>query len=101
MGRQPRYFLAPEHGSRERWLVSYTDIMTILLILFVAVAAKGVQRTQPKPASRPAAANPLESARVALVRGGLHPRMEARGLVISLPQTILFPSGEDTIVPSA
>jgi chemotaxis protein MotB len=32
---------------------------------------------------------------------GLDSRMEARGLVISLPQAILFPSGEDHVMPAA
>lgn len=32
---------------------------------------------------------------------GLDSHLEQRGLVISLPQAILFPSGEDHIVPAA
>lgn len=104
MPRKPRYFQPAESGTRERWLVSYTDVMTILLILFVSVAAKGVHRTPPPtPPTVPRAepVTPLQRAKIALEQGGLHPRLEARGLVISLPQTILFPSGEDTIAPSA
>jgi len=32
---------------------------------------------------------------------GLDSRLEKRGLVISLPQAILFPSGEDHVLPAA
>ena len=32
---------------------------------------------------------------------GLDSRLEARGLVISLPQAVLFPSGEDHVMPTA
>ncbi len=96
--------------GRERWLVSYTDVITILLILFVAIAAKGVQQRlpvqRPKPLPPPAVTplpshTPLEAAKGTLERGGFEPKLEARGLVISLPQAILFPSGEDRISPAA
>jgi len=36
-----------------------------------------------------------------LKQEGLDSRLEKRGLVISLPQAILFPSGEDHILPGA
>ena len=86
------------HSARDRWMVSYTDVMTILLILFVALAAKAVQ--QPGGArSQPAISQTAVSK--ALESRGIHPSLEARGLVISLPQTILYPSGDDEISPSA
>jgi chemotaxis protein MotB len=131
---KPKYLEAEHGGQRERWLVSYTDFVTILLILFVAIAAQGVHSAQtpppppPQPKPKAVATTPVEavtkpeptasqqeSARespqeshAALVRAdeklrsqGLDSRLEKRGLVISLPQAILFPSGEDHVLPAA
>ena len=99
MSRRPKYF-QNEHAGRDRWMVSYTDVMTILLILFVAVAARAVQQaTAPPPVS---ASHPnLTQAKANLEAHGFRPSMEARGLVISLPQTVLYPSGEDRVSPGA
>lgn len=119
MVRKPRYLQAEQGGSKERWLVSYTDFVTILMILFVSIAAQGfrapqlahaAQTTQPlKPATKPAPAptpkpqpSPaLAQADLRLRQQGIDSHVEKRGLVITLPQEILFPSGEDSLVPSA
>jgi Membrane MotB of proton-channel complex MotA/MotB len=53
MALRPGY-LQPETVSHNRWLISYTDIVTVLLILFVAVAAQGL-RERPVPAAPVAA----------------------------------------------
>ncbi len=123
---KPKYLEAEHGGQRERWLISYTDFVTILLILFVAIAAQGLHSAQnpppPPPQPKVKAASigavdaattpqPTESAQeshAALVRAdeklrsqGLDSRLEKRGLVISLPQAILFPSGEDHVLPAA
>lgn len=123
---KPKYLEAEQGGQRERWLVSYTDFVTILLILFVAIAAQGMHSAQtpppppPQPKVKAAATQPAEAAtdpqstesaqesHAALVRAdeklrsqGLDSRLEKRGLVISLPQAILFPSGEDHVLPAA
>ena len=156
MLRRPAY-LQPERGGRERWLISYTDILTLLLILFVAMAAQSVgqqqgskpeskpqppatastqvstqpavqsnpalpaKEEQPAPAMVPAASEPpipqapnptqapppnpshdaLVRAEARLKERGLDLHLEARGLVISLPQAILFGSGDDHINHSA
>lgn len=127
-GMSPKFkplYLKPEHGGqRERWLISYTDFITILLILFVAIATQGLHsiQTPPKPvqaatpAPRPqppqtpqAQPKPAQPARdPVLVQAleklraqGLDSHLEERGLVISLPQAILYPSGEDHIVSAA
>ena len=147
MLRKPSYFQADRAG-RERWLISYTDILTLLLVLFVAMAAQSVgqsqahiaeskapaktattpavqapvqtaapapaadepalpaaQATPSKPADGPQKANTsheaLVRAEARLKQQGLDLRLEARGLVISLPQAILFASGDDRINPSA
>jgi chemotaxis protein MotB len=124
---KPRYLEAEHHGQRESWLVSYTDFVTILLILFVAIAAQSLHPPQPPQPKPTLAAKPkpepeikpqpgispepeilkddphrvLAEAEQKLQQEGLDSRLEKRGLVISLPQAILFPSGEDHVMPSA
>jgi chemotaxis protein MotB len=139
----PKYYLPAENGQRDRWMISYMDVITILLIFFVAIAAQSLERLRPNPVAAAATAagppatpsaamtkapsaeprkqpstadqtiNPrpdatVPEARQTLVRAqqslekhGLDMRLEPRGLVISLPQAILFPSGEDRISPQA
>lgn len=95
-------------GTGQRWIFSYADILTILLVLFVAVAAQDLRKAeaQPRPAppKPPAAAEPyhdlLGTQRI-LEERGLNPKLEPRGLVVSLPQAILFPSGDDRVSPAA
>lgn len=119
----PRYFRSSRDG-RERWLVSYTDILTLLLILFIAMAAQaigqsqaraGAQKAAPEiipqvslktPSAEPAPPEPDRNeplARTAdrLREQGLDATLEPRGLLISLPQPVLFASGDDRISPSA
>lgn len=129
---KPKYLQSEHGGQRESWLISYTDFVTVLLILFVAIAAQGLhpaqaaRQQQPAPkaqrvqaalvqtapvdaAAKPHPPEPAESAgHQALVLAdeklksqGLDSRLEKRGLVISLPQAILFPSGEDQVLPAA
>jgi chemotaxis protein MotB len=128
---KPRYFQT-ETAGRDRWMISYMDVLTILLIFFVAIAAHGIPDLQtpglprgsgaaaakkeilPKPEPKSdaspkiqeALASPADSphspALLAIKeklerQQGLDLRIEARGLVISMPQTVLFPSGEDQI----
>jgi chemotaxis protein MotB len=129
---KPKYLQADNGGQRERWLISYTDLITILLILFAAVAAQGLHSSgtsaprqalaqitlpahavpaqavpkppsaPPPPASKPVSQDPiLIQAEKKLQALGLDSRLEKRGLVISLPQAVLFPSGEDRVMPAA
>ena len=116
--------LANAQSARDRWMVSYTDVMTILLILFVALAAKAVQQPPASgaaltrseaalaslspdkatdgasPVVQPAAVSQT-ALKSALDSRGIRATIEPRGLVISLPQAILYPSGEDRISPGA
>lgn len=103
----PKY-LQPEGAGRDRWMVSYMDVLTIMLIFFVALAARNLPPVQavsvPVPVTAPApppvvqeTRQPLREAQRKLEQSGVEMNLEARGLVISLPQTILFPSGEDQI----
>ena len=111
---KPKYLEAAQGGQRERWLVSYTDFITTLLILFVAIAAQDLHPAQPRlpPPPHPKTRQPAESheadSHQALIRAdeklrsqGVDSRLEKRGLVISLPQAVLFPSGEDHVTPAA
>lgn len=107
--RRPNYLT--ENAKQERWLFSYVDIITILLILFVAVAAQGIQkasaRTVPPATARrtpPPAPPPsplLIAAKQRLEKHGVEPKLEERGLVISLPQAVLFASAQDSVNRSA
>jgi len=107
----PKYF-QNDATTRDRWMISYLDVLTILLIFFVAVAARNLtpaqlpaQAAQPVPprvALKPTSLHQtLIETQEKLQKHGLDLRMDARGLVISLPQTVLFPSGEDQISPDA
>jgi chemotaxis protein MotB len=111
---KPKYLESEQGGQRERWLISYTDFVTILLILFIAIAAQGLHSaaqpaTPPQP--KPIAAKPetktndsrqaLAGADEKLKQEGLDSHLEKRGLVISLPPAVLFPSGEDHVMPAA
>ncbi len=92
-------------------MVSYVDVLTILLIFFMVAAAKSLE--VPKLARKAPVGAPSQpvlerSPRPSLTRAqrrlrelGLDSRMEPRGLVISLSQSLLFASGEDTVSPKA
>ena len=41
----PKYF-QKETAGRDRWMISYLDVLTILLIFFVAVAAKTMETSK-------------------------------------------------------
>jgi len=101
-------------------MVSYADVLTILLIFFLVAAARNLEAPKAQAAARPAPppvvrpevppappAPPvsdrtdLKRLQERLSEQGLDPKLEPRGLVISLPQVILFPSGEDTVSAKA
>lgn len=92
-----------------RWTVSYVDVLTLLLVLFMAISAQAVRlqlsraRPLPEPVSPapPPARKALLEAQAKLEEFGLQPSLETRGLVISLPQAVLFPSGSDEVAASA
>ena len=115
---KPKYLESEQGGQRERWLISYTDFVTILLILFIAIAAQGLHSAaqpaaqpanQPQPKPTPEkpetkthdSRQALAGADQKLKQEGLDSHLEKRGLVISLPPAILFPSGEDHVMPAA
>jgi chemotaxis protein MotB len=101
---KPKY-LQFETASRDRWMISYLDVLTILLIFFVAVGAKSLETPKPvEPAKTIAIVPPKpelsplpDEIRQKIQQSGLEWRAEPRGLVISLPQAVLFPPGEAEI----
>ncbi len=100
---RPKY-LQPEAAARDRWMISYLDVLTILLIFFVAVAATSLKKPQPAEPAKPieTETNPLRTRiQQKLDQYGLEWHAEPRGLAISLPQAILFPPGKDEINPAA
>jgi chemotaxis protein MotB len=104
----PEYFQA-ETSRHERWLVSYVDVITVLLVLFVTVAAHGIQQ-QPVPKAaaehvtqpaQPQGPEPLADAKEKLRQQGVDLEVGLRGLIISLPQAVLFGTGEDHVSSTA
>jgi chemotaxis protein MotB len=106
---KPAYFQTQNSG-RDRWMVSYLDVLTILLILFVAMAAQTLQNSQKKPAPAPTpVAAPvtapviqgpsavLAAIKLQLEQSKLDVQLDSRGVVVSLPQALLFAPGEDRI----
>jgi chemotaxis protein MotB len=98
---KPAYFQKDTSG-RDRWMVSYLDVLTILLILFVAIAAQALQTPPPKPPEpvakvAPTPVSPMVSIQKELEQSHLDVTRDSRGVVISLPQALLFPPGEDRI----
>jgi flagellar motor protein MotB len=85
-------------GERDRWTVSYVDVLTILLVLFVGAAARTAAQTLAKTA--PAEA-PLAESLDRLRARGLDARLTDAGLVVSLPQAVLFSSGNEVIAEEA
>lgn len=121
-------YLPASANPRDRWMVSYLDVVTILLVFFLIAAARSLQTppvravapvqphaspgvvsepARPEP-ERPEPARPATEPRTNLIRArnllgeqGLDSQLESRGLVISIPQAILFPSGTDSVSPEA
>ncbi len=110
---KPLYWSAAG-GDRDRWIVSYADVLTILLIFFIASAAQSLKSIQLKAASpaKPATTVVQKPPRALAVfedqlqhRGlsaALEFRMDPRGLIINLPQTVLCSHrGQDRISPAS
>jgi chemotaxis protein MotB len=108
MRRIPRYLQSERGAARDRWLISYTDMVTILLIFFVSIAAQGMKARVSAPTPLAPKVNITSRPRASLLEAerklkpqGLDVRLEPRGLVISLLQSVLFASGQDQVSPQA
>jgi len=104
---KPAYY-QNQQGGRDRWMVSYLDVLTILLIMFVAMAAQTLQDSRKKPAPAPAPALatapvvPGPSAALIAIKEDLDKshldvQVDSRGVVVSLSQALLFQPGKDRI----
>src|SRR5579862_2690698 len=116
---KPAYYQSQNTG-RDRWMISYLDVLTILLILFIALAAQALHSASPAQSMPPSAVlatavsapvvsalavvppiPPPDAALAAikqdLEQSHLDVRFDPRGVVVSLPQALLFPPGEDRI----
>jgi chemotaxis protein MotB len=104
----PRYLKADSAG-RDRWMISYLDVLTILLIFFIAIAAKSLEPPKPVAAPKtfqivlpdPVAIPSRKPIQEQLDHYGLDWHAEARGLVITLPQAILFAQGKASVNAAA
>lgn len=103
---KPRY-LRPDARYQDRWMVSYLDVLTILLIFFLVVAARALTPAAATPAApiatAPEAPRELDTDRAEqLLRDrGLDPHREARGVVVSLAGVALFGPGSDVVNPGS
>jgi chemotaxis protein MotB len=104
---KPKY-LEPSDKHRDRWTISYVDVLTILLVFFIMAAAKNVPvhaDPPPPPPPPPVQATKMKSALEStldiLKERGIDATMETRGLTISLPQAILFAPGDDRVSKDA
>jgi chemotaxis protein MotB len=105
---KPAYYQSQNSG-RDRWMISYLDVLTILLILFVALAAQALHSAPMQSVPLPAVLAPapmpqipppdatLAAIKQDLEQSHLDVRFDPRGVVVSLPQALLFPPGEDRI----
>jgi chemotaxis protein MotB len=88
--------------TNDRWMISYVDVLTILLIFFLSAAAN---KFKPSPPALPRATmpkpTPLMQLQQKLKAQDLNLKLDPRGLTISLPQAILFLPGDDRIQPEA
>ncbi len=110
--------------GRDRWLLSYADLLTLLFALFVVLFASAYGRkmevkaplvlkqapSQPKPLPAPAITAPAkELSKVnellqrqleqAIQSGKVETRFESRGLVIELSEASFFLPGDDRMQP--
>ncbi len=92
-------------SNEQRWMVSYIDVLTVLLIFFLAAAAQSYKPPAPPPPApvveAPKPADPLAEVERALRAANLHLERNERGLLITLPQEILFAPGDDHIRSAA
>jgi chemotaxis protein MotB len=103
-------------SPRDRWLIAYADMVTLLLTCFVSLYAATLTSAPAKPV--PAATSPLvvparttdpraelraSLQQVADAHGGTAVELseDTRGLVISLPEAGSFPTGRAEPTPAA
>jgi chemotaxis protein MotB len=115
----------PTHENHERWLVSYADFITLLFAFFVVMFASTQTDRSKAQAVSEAIERALADSRLApkltpvtnkladplkvltaelkdeIKKGNVQLKLESRGLIIGLSTSAFFPSGDNTIYPSA
>ena len=97
-------------SSRDRWLVAYADMLTLLFAVFVSLYAARVDFLPPSAAAASEGVTGGDAAlwnQIQEVIAGtgslsaLEVRREERGLVISMPEAGAFPAGRAELSPEA
>ena len=96
----PKY-LQPAARQHDRWMVSYLDVLTIILIFFLVVAARTLAAPAPRPQTIVNRRADLIKAAQLLNQHGVESSLESRGLVVTFSQVILFAPGDDEVNPEA
>ncbi len=115
----PRRVPQPPRTSRDRWLVAYADMLTLLFAVFVSLYAARIDFLPPAAASTGLLTGGLsvlgtaadaddapwkQSQQVIGNTGSLRElelRGESRGLVIAMPEAGAFPAGRAELSPDA
>jgi chemotaxis protein MotB len=95
--------------AQDRWMISYVDVLTILLIFFLSVAANKFKapipiKSEPQlslPDATLSKPTPLAQIEQKLKAEDLNLKLDPHGLTISLPQAVLFSPGDDKIHAAA
>lgn len=117
--RRQKHFAEAEHASRDRWLISYADLVTLLLALFIVMYAANDREKARQIAESFAAQNtgegilpehsahqpPEESLKNLRENPVLNEktkmRQSARGFVVSLAEAGFFAPGEAVVSAEA
>ena len=107
--------------SRDRWLVSYADFMTLLCAFFTTLYAASLLHAAKAPVPPPVAPAPVVAVRAApergttaevralleralvddLTNGGIQLVDDPRGLAIEIPEAAAFDVGREVLSPGA
>jgi len=96
----PKYLNASTR-QQDRWMVSYLDVLTIILIFFLLVAARTLAAPAPVKLPQPNRRAELIRASQLLKQRGVESALDSRGLVVTFSQVVLFAPGDDEVNPAA
>lgn len=102
----------PPRTSRDRWLVAYADMLTLLFAVFASLYAARVDFIPPSATASAASAGVLPGGQALWTQvqqviertgalSGLETRRDSVGLVITLPEAGAFPAGRAELSPEA